>query len=70
MDWTHQRPDISPPNGVADDIVYCSPCSGFVISVNALEWSQFALGQLVALGIATFLLALLVLGLSLFPLFG
>jgi hypothetical protein len=70
MDWTHQRPDISPPNGAVDDIVYCPSCSGFVISVNALEWSQFALGQLVALGIATFLLALLVLGLSLFSLFG
>ena len=70
MDWTHQRPDISPPNGAVDDIVYCQSCSGFVISVNALEWSQFALGQLVALGIATFLLALLVLGLSLFSLFG
>ena len=70
MDWTHQHPDISPPNHAADDIVYCPSCSGFVISVNALEWSQFALGQLVALGIATFLLALLVLGLSLFSLFG
>ena len=64
MDWTHQRPGVSPQNGAADDIVYCSPCSGFVISINALEWSQFALGQLVVLGIATFLLALLVLGLS------
>jgi hypothetical protein len=70
MDRTHQRPGISPPNGAADDIVYCSPCSGFGISVNASEWSQFALGQLVALGIATFLLALFALGLSLFSLFG
>ena len=70
MDRTHQRPGISPPKGAAEDIVYCPSCSGFVISVNALEWSQFALGQLVALGIATFLLALLVLGLSLFSQFG
>ena len=70
MDWTHQRPGVSPQNGAADDIVYCSPCSGLVIPVNALEWSQFALGQLVALGIATFLLALIVAGLSLFSLFG
>ena len=70
MDWTHQRPDISPPNGAADDIVYCPSCSDFVISVNALEWSQFALGQLVALGIATVIVTLLTLGLSLFSLFG
>ena len=70
MDRTHQRLDITQPNVAQDDIFYCSPCLGFVISVNALEWSQFALGQLVALGIATFLLALLVLGLSLFSLFG
>ena len=70
MDRTHQRLGITQPNAASDDIGYCSPCSGFVISGNALEWSQFALGQLVALGIATFLLALLVLGLSLFSLFG
>ena len=69
MDWTHQRPGMSPPNGAADDIVYCSPCCGFVISVNTLEWSQFALGQLVALGIATILLALFMLGMSVFSLF-
>jgi len=65
MDWTHQRPDISPPNGAADDIVYCSPCSGFAIYVNALEWSQFALGRLVTLGVATFILTLVALALSL-----
>ena len=68
MDRTLQPRDIVQPNVAADDIVCGSPCSGFVISANALEWSQFAFGQLVALGIATFLLALLVLGLSLFSL--
>jgi hypothetical protein len=66
MDRTHQCPGISPPNGAAEDIVYCSPCSGFVISANALEWSQFAFGQLVALGMATFPLGLFVLLFSLF----
>ena len=61
----YQRPDISPPNHAADDIVYCPSCSGFVISVDASEWSQFALGQLVALGVATFILTLVALALSL-----
>jgi len=37
--------------------------------VNSLEWSQFALGQLVALGIETILLALFTLGMSVFSLF-
>ena len=69
MDRTYERLDITQPNVAPDDIVYCSPCSGFAISVNASEWSQFALGQLVALGIATFLLALFALGVSLFSLF-
>jgi len=69
MDRMHQPTGTVQPNVAADDIVCCSPCSGFVISVNALEWSQFAFGQLVALGTATFLLALLVLGLSIVSLF-
>jgi hypothetical protein len=65
MDRTHQRHDITQPNVAPDDIVYCSPCSGFVFSGNASEWSQFALGQLVALGVATFILTLVTLALSL-----
>ena len=65
MDRTYQRLDITEPNVAPDDIVYCSPCSGFAISVNASEWSQFALGQLVALGVATFILTLVALALSL-----
>jgi hypothetical protein len=36
------------------------------LAANALEWSQFAFGQLVALGMATFLLGLFVLLFSLF----
>jgi hypothetical protein len=69
MDRTHQRLGISQPKVAPDGIVYCSPGSGFAISGNALEWSQFALGQLVALAIATSLVSLLVLGLSLFAVF-
>ena len=65
MDRTHQRHDITQPNVAPDDIVYCSPCSGFVFSGNALELSQFAVGQLVALGVATFILTLVTLALSL-----
>jgi hypothetical protein len=38
---------------------------GVVIAVNAEEWSEFALGQLVALGIATVILAMFVFVLSL-----
>ena len=53
-----------------DDIVSCSPCLGFVIAVNAEEWSQFALGQLVALGVATFILTVFVAVLSLVSLIG
>jgi hypothetical protein len=70
MDRTHQRLGIAQPNAASDDIVYCSPCSGFAISGSTLEWSQFALGQLVALAIATLFLSLLVLSLSLFSVFG
>ena len=65
MDRTYQRLDITQPNVAPDDIVYCSPCSGFAISVNASDWSQFALGQLVTLGVATFILTLVALPLSL-----
>jgi hypothetical protein len=50
---------------VATDYVVCgSPCLGFVITISADEWSQFATGQLVALGAATFMLSVFVLVLS------
>jgi hypothetical protein len=65
MDHTHQSGGIRPPNEASDDVVCCSPCSGCVIAVNALEWSQFALGKLVALGVGTFFLAMITLALSL-----
>ena len=64
MDWTYPQGTVD-RHVVTDDIVYCSPCLGFVIAVNAEEWSQFALGQLVALGVATFILTLVALALSL-----
>jgi hypothetical protein len=70
MDWTHQRSAISSLNSAADDIVCCSACSGVVITAGAWDWSQFALGQLVALGIATFIFTLVVFVLSLFSLIG
>ncbi len=65
MDHAHQSGNIRPPNDAIDDFVCCSPCSGCVIVVNTLEWSQFALGQLAALGVGTFFLAMITLALSL-----
>jgi hypothetical protein len=53
-----------------DDIVCGSPCLGAVIVLTAEEWSQFALGQLIALGIATSILTVFVLVLSLFSQIG
>jgi len=63
MDQTY--PDLTTGNGAvsAEGVVCC--CSGAVIILNAGEWSEFALGQLVALGVGTFVLALATLALSL-----
>jgi hypothetical protein len=47
----------------AEGAVCC--CSGAVIILNAGEWSEFAFGQLVALGVGTFIFALAILVLSL-----
>jgi hypothetical protein len=48
----------------AEGVVCC--CSGAVIPiVDADEWSEFAFGQLVALGVGTFILTLVTLVLSL-----
>jgi hypothetical protein len=48
----------------AEGVVCC--CSGAVIPISdADEWSEFAFGQLVALGVGTFVLALATLVLSL-----
>jgi hypothetical protein len=44
-----------------DDICYFSPCSGVAFTMKSAERSQFAQGQLVALGIATFILTLVTL---------
>jgi hypothetical protein len=43
----------------AEGVVCC--CSGAVIPLDADEWSEFALGQLVSLGIGTFIVALVTL---------
>ena len=63
MDQVHPDPGIV--RVPMDDVVCCSLCSGAAITMKATEWSQFALGQLVAVGIGTSLLALIVLVLSL-----
>ena len=63
----HALPDqaITKRTVAGDDICYFSPCSGVAFTMKAAERSQFALGQLVALGIATFILTLVTLVLSL-----
>jgi hypothetical protein len=63
MDQT--QPDITQRTVAGDDISYFSPCSGVAFTMKAAERSKFALGQLVALGIATFILTLVTLVLSL-----
>ena len=65
MDQTY--PDLTTGKGAvsAEGVVCC--CSGAVIILNAGEWSEFAFGQLVALGVGTFLLTLFTLALSLCP---
>ena len=53
------RETVSP-----EGVVCC--CSGALIPISdADEWSEFAFGQLVALGVGTFVLALATLALSL-----
>jgi hypothetical protein len=64
MDQTY--PDLTTGKGAvsAEGVVCC--CSGAVIPIlDADEWSEFAFGQLVALGAGTFLLTLVTLALSL-----
>jgi hypothetical protein len=46
----------------AEGVVCC--CSGAVIILRAGEWSEFAFGQLVALGVGTFFLTVVTLALS------
>jgi hypothetical protein len=62
MDQTY--PAIGKRTVSAEGVVCC--CSGAVIPIlDADEWSEFAFGQLVALGVGTFLLTLATLALSL-----
>jgi threonine/homoserine/homoserine lactone efflux protein len=65
MDQAHPYQGIIKRTVAGDDISYFSPCSGVAFTMKAAERSQFALGQLVALGIATFILTLVTLVLSL-----
>jgi hypothetical protein len=62
MDPTY--PDLTGQRTVsAEGVVWC--CSGAAIPImDADDWSEFALGQLVALGVATFILTLITLALS------
>jgi hypothetical protein len=64
MDQTY--PDLTiRKRAVSAEGVVCV-CSGAVIPImDADEWSEFAFGQLVALGVGTFLLTLVTLALSL-----
>ena len=55
-------PDLTIGKGAvsAEGVVCC--CSGAVIPImDADEWSEFAFGQLIALGIGTFIVALVTL---------
>jgi hypothetical protein len=63
MDQTYPDRSIGKRTVSAEGVVCC--CSGAVIILNAGEWSEFAFGQLVALGVGTFVLALAILALSL-----
>ena len=65
MDHAHPHQGITQRTVAGDDISYFSPCSGVAFTMKAAERSQFALGQLVALGIATFILTLVTLVLGL-----
>jgi hypothetical protein len=62
MDQTY--PAIGKRTVSAEGVVCC--CSGAAIPImDADEWSEFALGQLVVLGVGTFILTLVTLVLSL-----
>jgi len=64
MDQTYPDRSIGKRTVSAEGVVYC--CSGAVIPMlDADEWSEFAFGQLVALGVGTFILTLVTLALSL-----
>ena len=61
----HMNPDLRiGRETVSAEGVFCC-CSGAVIILDADEWSEFAFGQLMALGMGTFVLALVTLALSL-----
>jgi hypothetical protein len=64
MDQTYPDLTIGKEAVSAEGVVCC--CSGAAIPIlDADEWSEFAFGQLVALGVGTFLLTLATLVLSL-----
>jgi len=50
----------------SDEVLYICPCMGIMFLMRSNERSLFALGQLMALGIGTFVLALVVLAMNLY----
>ena len=63
MDQTYPDRTIGTGAGSAEGVVCC--CFGAAIILEAGERSEFPFGQLVALGVATFILTLVALALSL-----
>ena len=65
MDQTYPDLGVAKETVSTEGVVWC--CSGAVIPIgDPDEWSEFAFGQLVALGVGTLVLALVTLALSLF----
>ena len=64
MDQTYPDLNVAKETVSAEGVVCC--CSGAVIPIfDADEWSEFAFGQLVTLGVATFVLTFVTVALSL-----
>jgi hypothetical protein len=59
VDQTYPDLSTAKPPVSTEGVICC--CSGAVIVLSAEEWSEFALGQLIALGIGTFIVALVAL---------
>jgi hypothetical protein len=65
VDQTHPDLSTAKPPVLPEGVICC--CSGAVIVLVAEQWSDFALGQLIALGIGTFIVALVALVLIVCP---
>src|SRR6516225_8553036 len=65
VDKTHPDLSTAKPPVLPEGVICC--CSGAVIVLDAEQWSEFALGQLIALGIGTFIVAVATLVLIICP---